>query len=264
MIPSSGLSYMVLGSSSSGNCTAVTDGTTMVLVDAGLPLGYISENLDRSFRDLSVSGVFVSHEHSDHIRSVIPLSRRYGCPIYASKPVMWVIDPKGVLKAVHIAGGETLSVGSMKVTPVPVSHDAIEPFGFLIEGGGRKLGIATDLGCFDEEFLQKFSDLDYLVIESNYDPDMLKRGPYPRDLKFRIEDRAGHLSNNQCGELLCRIAGPRLKQVVLAHLSEENNDPLLAIETNLSAICELETRPELWVSYPRTPTPLYGDPLRPP
>jgi phosphoribosyl 1,2-cyclic phosphodiesterase len=248
------LRFCVLGSSSSGNSTLITDDETSILIDAGLPVNYTVDNIERITGDTSLDAIFVSHEHSDHTRSIFPLARRLSCPVYVSSPVSWYLGRKEGIMVREITDRRPVEINGIKVTPFIVSHDAIDPFGFLIEGGGTSMGLITDLGCADEYVCQMLRDRDALVVESNYDLDMLVNGRYPNYLKKRIQDRKGHLSNQQCCDLLKEVVGPRTREIVLVHLSEENNDPLLALETSMEIQGSNGEGPNLHVSYPRHPT----------
>ncbi len=145
----------------------------------------------------------------------------------------------------------------MRITPFLVPHDAIDPFGFIVEGIGGSMGLITDLGNVSERIIDLLRNREGLVIESNHDTEMLQNGRYPSYLKRRIMDKKGHLSNQQCSDLLTQVVGPKTRDVVLVHLSEENNDPLLAIETSLEALHQKGHDVNLHVSYPKNPTQLY-------
>lgn len=244
--------FCVLGSSSAGNSTVVTEGSTTILIDAGLPVRYTADRIREITGNDSVQAIFVSHEHSDHTRNLFSLAKRYCCPVYLSSPVSWYLGKRNDIEVLEMKDGRTIETGGFRITPFIVSHDAIDPFGFVIEGSSRSLGLVTDLGCYDETTLDRLRDRDGLIIESNYDLDMLVNGRYPNYLKKRIQNGKGHLSNQQCRDLLKEIIGPRTREIVLAHLSEENNDPLLAIETSLEAVGE--GGPNLHISYPKHPT----------
>ncbi len=246
--------FCVLGSSSSGNSTLVANHDTAILMDAGLPLGYTTENIEKITGKVQLDGIFVSHEHSDHTRSLKPLARKFQCPVYLSTPVSWYIGRDDGLDIRELRDRWVVEVGSMKVTPFIVQHDAIDPYGFVVEDEYGSLGIVTDLGCYDESVCDILRNREGLIIESNYDLDMLVNGRYPNYLKKRIQNGKGHLSNQQCRDLLKSVVGDRTREIVLAHLSEENNDPLLAMETSLECLECLEAPPSLHVSYPRHPT----------
>jgi phosphoribosyl 1,2-cyclic phosphodiesterase len=252
-----GLSFSVLGSSSSGNCTLVTDGSTSILIDAGLPVRYTAKKVEEMTGSAEVQGIFVSHEHSDHTRNLFPLAKRFSCPAYLSPPVSWYLGSSNDIDVVEIKDGAPIEIGNLKVTPFLVPHDAIDPFGFIIEGRGGSMGLITDLGNASDRIVELLHDREGLVIESNHDTGMLENGRYPGYLKRRILDEKGHLSNQQCGDLLSRVVGPRTRDIVLVHLSEENNDPLLAIETSLEALQQNGYDADLHVSYPRNPTQLF-------
>ena len=248
------LRFCVLGSSSRGNSTLVMDGDTSILIDAGLPSRYLIEHIEKMTD--TIEGIFISHEHMDHVRSVVKLAKRYACPIYLSQSVHWYIDQDRELDAVYIVDGDRYEIGTLTITPITLPHDAIEPFGFLVETETERLGIATDLGHVDQDIIDRFTNLDFLVIESNYDPTMLEKGRYPRQLKDRIKEDNGHLSNQQCRDFLDIVVGERTSIVILSHLSEENNDPLLAIETSLPSVTGKGNEVLLRVSYPKMATPL--------
>ncbi|MDG6224512.1 MAG: MBL fold metallo-hydrolase [Candidatus Thermoplasmatota archaeon] len=248
------LSFTVLGSSSSGNSSLISFGGQNVLIDAGLPLNYTR----RIIKDLTtkdgLDAIFISHEHSDHIKGLKTLSKAYRAPIYASRSVGFLLDLHENARIEELRDRRCVDLDGLRITPFQVPHDALEPFGFIIEGGGSSIGIATDLGSAEGDVVEVLRDRDALVIESNYDPDMLMRGPYQYSLKRRIMNINGHLSNVQCRDLITRTIGERTREIVLAHLSEENNDPLLAMECCTSAIRDREIT-NLRLSYPRIPTP---------
>ena len=250
-----GLRFSVLGSSSKGNCTLVSGGSTTILIDSGLPSKYIHRNVRMLTGADNIEGIFISHEHGDHINSLGPVSRNYGCPVYLSSGVAFMLRENGIDNIIEVKADIPVDIGDLRVTPFCVQHDAIEPFGFLVESKGIRLGIATDLGMVGPDLIELLRGLDGLVIESNYDREMLARGPYPYPLKRRILDRKGHLSNIQCRDLIKTIIGPGTTDIVLAHLSEENNDPLIAAKECSKAVGGISDRCRLHISYPRYPTP---------
>ncbi|MFO8051665.1 MAG: MBL fold metallo-hydrolase [Thermoplasmatota archaeon] len=252
-----GLSFSVLGSSSSGNSTLVTDGSSTILLDAGLPVRYTVRMVEELTDGSGVDGIFVSHEHSDHTRNLFPLAKRFSCPVYLSPPVAWFMGSGHTAEVRELHDGRSVEVGEMKVVPFLVPHDAIDPFGFVVSSGESSMALITDLGNVDDGIVEVMRNRDGLVIESNHDTDMLMCGRYPKYLKRRIMDRKGHLSNQQCQELLERVIGPRTRNIVLVHLSEENNDPLLAMETSMEVVGSRDPPPELHISYPRDATSLF-------
>jgi phosphoribosyl 1,2-cyclic phosphodiesterase len=226
------MKFCIIASGSEGNCTLVEDSSgNGILVDAGMAMRRLAACLDSLNRDFSrVQAVLISHEHSDHLRGVAVLARHQDLPVYASAGTLSVIRrlfPPGM--PLHPINGETLSFGNLRVQAFNVSHDAAEAVGFLISEGDRRLVIATDLGMVDLGTLSFLQDCDAVVLEANHDLQMLLTGPYPWELKERIRGMFGHLSNDQAAQALLQVAGPRLRLVVLSHLSQENNLPDLAL-----------------------------------
>ena len=228
------MKFCILASGSEGNCTFVEDSQGhAVLVDAGLSMRRISDHLNKLGRDFgNILGVLISHEHADHLRGAAVLARRLDLPIYASNGTLSIIErflPDST--RLHSLNSCCQQFSSLKVEVFPVSHDAPETLGFVVSEGDRRLAIATDLGTVDMVALNWLKDCDAIVLEANHDLDMLIEGPYPWDLKQRIQSHLGHLSNQQAAEALAQIATPRLKRIVLAHLSQENNRPDIALES---------------------------------
>lgn len=252
-----GLSFSVLGSSSSGNSTLVTDGASSILLDAGLPVRYTVKMVEKLTGSIQIDGIFVSHEHSDHTRNLFPLAKRFSCPVYVSPPVSWYLGSDHGAEMIEITDGRPVAIGGMRITPFLVPHDAIDPFGFVVESDKGSLALITDLGTIDDRIVELLKNREGLVIESNHDVDMLMNGRYPGYLKRRIMDSKGHLSNKQCRELLEKVISPATRDIVLVHLSKENNDPLLAIETSMEALEGLASSSNLHISYPQDPTSLF-------
>lgn len=211
----------------------VSDGTTSVLVDAGLGASEIERRMAAHRLDPSaLDAIVVSHEHTDHIRGVGPLSRRHGLTTYfTEKTLNRAARQLGPLHEVKwFDCGATFSIGSLVIHPFSTSHDAVDPAGFTISAAGCKIGLATDLGIATHMVRQHLKDCSALVLEANHDVPMLEEGPYPWPLKQRIKGRTGHLSNEAARDLLHELLHDGLVQVVLAHLSETNNDPGKALE----------------------------------
>lgn len=220
--------FRVLGSGSSGNTTLVEAGGARVLVDAGLGPRELAERVQSAGVDpSSVDAILLSHEHQDHSRGAPGFSRKWGTRVAGSRGTYAAAG----LGASEIAGydvveaGVPYTVGGLTVTGVPLPHDAAQPFAFVIEGDGASLGHATDFGHVTQRMADAFRGCDALLIESNYDPAMLRDGPYPWSLKERILGRFGHLSNAEAAAYLQRDLGRFCRTVVLAHLSRQNNHP---------------------------------------
>lgn len=222
------LSVCVLASGSKGNATYVSDGETAILVDAGLSGIEIQRRMAAAGLDIqTLSAIVVSHEHSDHIRGVGVMARRYELDVYATQGTASAAAKQmgRIDRLHHIETGRPFAIGDLKVHPFSTSHDARDPAGFTISQNGRKVGIATDLGIATGMVKQHLSNCGVLVLEANHDPKMLTEGPYPWPLKQRIKSRTGHLSNPDSRMLLDEIKHDGLCHVILAHLSEVNNTP---------------------------------------
>ncbi|HSO19167.1 MAG TPA: MBL fold metallo-hydrolase, partial [Desulfosarcina sp.] len=223
----------MLASGSKGNCIYIGAGDKALLVDAGLSGREIERRLGQ--RHLSPDGLqalVVTHEHTDHIRGVGVLARRYRLPVYISAETeSAALSQLGRLPCIrYFRAGASFSVPPFTLHPFPVSHDAADPVGFTISRNGCRIGIATDLGVATGLVKDYLKDCHLLVIEANHDPDMLINGPYPWPLKQRIKSRNGHLSNDAAEDLLRAVMHTRLKHVVLGHLSETNNTSRRALE----------------------------------
>lgn len=228
-----------LASSSEGNCIYVGTKKTNVLVDCGVSAKRIENSL--SELDLTVpefDGILITHEHTDHIKGLGIIARRYGLPIFATgKTIDAIFDYKNLGKVdkslFHsIEADKPFEIGDMKVNASHIWHDAADPvcYSFYSEEG-VKASIATDLGDYDEYLVEKIYDSDILFVEANHDVNMLQVGRYPYYLKRRILGREGHLSNERCAELIEEVATQKTKKVYLGHLSKENNYEKLAYET---------------------------------
>ncbi|MDD2414474.1 MAG: MBL fold metallo-hydrolase [Eubacteriaceae bacterium] len=230
------MKFCSLFSGSSGNCLFVSQGNTRLLVDAGLS-GVRIEKALCSIDELpaGLTGILVTHEHRDHTHGVGVLSRRYDLPIYAN-PGTWDAMAPDLGK---IAGhnvrlfntGVPFDIGDLEIDSFPTSHDAKEPVSYGIGDGKHTLGIATDTGILTEALAQFLYGRELVVLESNHDAGMLETGPYPYPLKRRIAGEKGHLSNDVAGKAACDLVQSGVKEIVLAHLSQENNLPLLAYQT---------------------------------
>lgn len=206
-----------------------------MLFDAGLG-GREAERRLRSYgRDIrQTDAVIVSHEHWDHVCCAGVLNRMFGLPLYITRETLEAAAHDiGRIDRVHyFQAGDTLQFGEVAVETIPTPHDAADGVAFVVMVAGRRLGILTDVGHVFKALEELTASLDAVFIESNYDADMLENGPYPPFLKERIRGPAGHLSNAEAATLLRRWASKRLKWACLAHLSETNNSPELALETH--------------------------------
>lgn len=217
--------FASLGSGSRGNGTVVEIGGELILVDCGFTVKQAERRLARlDIRPGDLSAILVTHEHSDHAGGVAALAHKYAVPVYASfgtfKATGW--SWRGKVFDTHRPFG----IGNVKINPVTVPHDAREPTQFTFEHGDARVGIVSDLGHVTPFVCEQFSGCDAVLMESNYDVPMLLRGRYPESVKRRIASNLGHLSNEQAAAFLAQIAHGRL-QVVVGHVSEQNNHPEL-------------------------------------
>lgn len=226
-----------IASGSSGNCIYVGSDTTHLLVDVGISGKKTNEGLnglELSMED--INGILITHEHSDHIKGLGVLARKYGKNIYCTEGTK-----KAILKAkeigqvdealfVTVNSDNKLNIGDICVNPLHVSHDAADPVAYRFKCGNSKAAIVTDLGTYDEYTIQSLQGIDVLLLEANHDINMLQVGPYPYPLKQRILSDRGHLSNENAGRLLSSVLHDNMKEIILGHLSQENNYPNLAYE----------------------------------
>jgi phosphoribosyl 1,2-cyclic phosphodiesterase len=246
----------ILASGSAGNATLLETQRTTLLIDAGLG----RKELLRRFEALGrrqperVDGILITHEHTDHSNAVAQLARHWDCPAYLTEPThreivkMYAEDPENpgkkatIDRVEHIQPGERFQIGDIDINPFAIPHDAADPVGYAFRTNGTKIVIVTDLGYLPELVKQHLREADFLVLESNHDLEMLKVGPYPWHIKQRVMSRTGHLSNAIVSEFLAdaEVFDGRARHLVLAHLSEQNNNPEVA---RISAEEALNRRP---------------------
>ncbi len=233
------LNFISFGSGSSGNCYYLATETDRLLIDAGVGIRTLKKALhDNNIKLESINKVLVTHDHADHIKSVGVLGSDYGVDVYATSEVHNGIHRNYCVHkkvpgehAKVLAKGETVVIGDFTITPFSVPHDSSDNVGYRIEVDGVVFCLMTDVGHVTEEMKKHIGDANYLVLEANYDEEMLRVGNYPQYLKERIAGPTGHLSNKDCGEALANNATMELHHVWLCHLSEENNHPVLAQKT---------------------------------
>jgi phosphoribosyl 1,2-cyclic phosphodiesterase len=237
----------VLSSGSAGNAILVEADGTCVLIDAGLQPRDLSRRMQRSAgsaRLEDVGAILCTHEHGDHGGGV-PALASAGLAVYATEGTSRALGLGGALT---IAAGSRFTVGALTVEPVAMPHDASEPVGFIVDDGDGRAGFITDCGHPAASVAAAFASCDVLLLETNYDHDLLRAGPYPPGLKRRIAGRHGHLSNGDAAELLRMMRPPRLQVLILAHLSEENNQPRLARTTVERTLRDIGARPRVLVA----------------
>jgi phosphoribosyl 1,2-cyclic phosphodiesterase len=237
------IKFCSLYSGSSGNAIFLSTDKVKILIDAGLSGKKIEKalvSIDENPSDLSA--ILVTHEHSDHIKGIGVLSRRYDVPLYANE-LTWssMGDSIGNISMENIKyfeTGEIFEICDLSIEPFPIPHDAGEPVGFNFYLGRRKITVATDIGHVDMELTGYMEGSDLLLLEANHDTEMLKVGPYPQWLKMRILGERGHLSNETAGDVITAMAEKGTRNFLLGHLSRENNFPELAYQTVCNALTE--------------------------
>ena len=235
-----------IASGSSGNCIYVGSDQTNLLVDAGVSAKRIENGLNGiDILPDTIQGILITHEHSDHVQGLGILARRYHIPIYSTFETATSIQNIKSLGAIpkelfhHITPNQAFMINDIEVEPFSTSHDASNPVCYTMQANGKKVGLATDLGKYDDYILSKLDSSEILFIEANHDVNMLMVGKYPYYLKQRILGDRGHLSNETSADLISKLIHPNLKHILLAHLSKENNYEELAYET---VCCELMSR----------------------
>lgn len=236
------MKLLSIASGSSGNCIYAGNDNTHILIDVGISKKRIEEGLNKIGLTLSdINGILVTHEHSDHIKSLGVVLRKYDIPVFSAKETIEEIFKEGKIGEVdstlfkEVSKDTKFMVKDLTVSPFGVPHDAANPLAYRIKDKSgsteKNIAIATDMGCYNDYIIENLNNLDALLIEANHDVRMLQTGSYPYYLKQRILGNSGHLCNEACGSLLDKILNPKLKKVFLGHLSHENNYPELALES---------------------------------
>jgi len=246
----------VLASGSKGNCAVVANSSTRILVDAGLSCKETLKRLALAGEDPEqISAILITHEHNDHVQGLAVLARKLKVPVYMtgathqawkrwSRKVQYKDEPEKAKldRLEHFESGRKFSIGSIDVQPFTISHDAVDPCGFVFTIEGVRVGFVTDLGQMTRNVADRLKACDGLLIESNHDTEMLRNGPYPWSVKQRVMSRVGHLSNEALARFFAEDYDGGAAFIVLAHLSENNNLPELAQH---SAEAVLQTRRNL-------------------
>ncbi len=230
------LKFCSLYSGSSGNCLFVSSTHTNILVDCGTSCKKICEGLasiDSSIED--IDAILVTHEHSDHVQSLGMISKKFNIPVYANLET-WNAMEKQKEKVSenninYFTNDEDFTLNDLTIHPFSTPHDAANPCGFNIHNGKKKLSIATDLGHMDNSIFKQLEKSSFILLEANYEPEVLKMSKYPYHLKQRIAGPNGHLSNQTAGKTIAALMKKDLKQVLLGHLSKESNFPELAYKS---------------------------------
>ena len=236
--------FASLGSGSKGNALLIEVNDTSVLLDCGFGPDEVTSRMSRlGVEAADLDAIIVTHEHSDHGGGVAKLASRYELPVYLTRGTLSALGAEGraIAKSAFIDAYTPFAIGAIEVRPYTVPHDAREPVQFVLSDGALRLGVLTDTGQPTPHIVQSLSGVDALVLECNYDPDMLLNGPYPAWLKDRIAGPLGHLANEASAEIVRAMDCSRLKHVIAAHLSQQNNTPELALAALAGALnCEPE------------------------
>lgn len=230
------MDFCTIASGSSGNSLFMGTEHTKILIDAGVSGKRILEGLEKlSIAGDQIDALFITHEHIDHVKGAGVFSRKFDVPIYATMETWDAME--GSLGKIaprnkrFVYEGEPCVINDLCVKPFAIPHDAAAPVGYSVFAGEKKITVATDIGHVTDTIRENITDSDILLLESNHDEDMVKKGRYPWNLKQRILGERGHLSNRTAGALLAEVMSGKMKHIFLGHLSEENNSPYLAYET---------------------------------
>lgn len=244
--------FLSLSSGSNGNCYYIGNERTALLIDAGIGPRTIKKRLAEKGLDLArVELVLVTHDHIDHVKGLAPLAERYNinllmtAKLYSALLNFRAVGPRIADYATRVETGQEYNYKDFCITPFIVPHDATQTLGYRIVAEGIRIVLITDAGAVTEEILHYGTDVDVLIIEANYNPDMLAAGPYTADLKRRISNGRGHLSNGECGAALQEIigrSGRPPKHIFLCHLSENNNTPEIALNEVSGALASCGVR----------------------
>ena len=236
------LNFCSLFSSSDGNCLLAQSEDTNLLIDAGVSGKKIEEALESIHIPIEkIDAILVTHEHIDHIRSLGTISKKYHIPVYANEKT-WNAMPDQKKKIAEenqklFCIENEFEIGNFKIFPFSIPHDAVDPCGFNLSCNGKKLSIATDLGHIPPHIFHLLESSSFIMLESNYDKEVLRCCSYPYSLKKRIDGPNGHLSNEMAGKTISYLLKSGLSKVMLGHLSKENNFPELAYQTVVDELC---------------------------
>jgi phosphoribosyl 1,2-cyclic phosphodiesterase len=227
--------FFIIASGSKGNSIFIETDYTRLLIDAGISANKIAEKLESyEIEPQTIDAIVLTHSHTDHVRGVGRFSKRYGVPIYAHPETLDSVTNLLKQNQGLVPWYQAFQIKDIRLKPFKLSHDCEPTFGYLIEDNYKSLAICTDLGVATNNVKETLHHANSIILESNHDTDMLIMGRYPYYLKERISSRVGHLSNYEAGNLLRAVIHTGIQQVILGHLSDENNTPQMALETVLS------------------------------
>jgi len=250
------LIFNCVASGSSGNCYFLQNGNHIVFVDIGIPLKNILSNVDISVFEEKQVHLFITHEHHDHIAGIKPFINKFAPKVYTSEGTAAAISLKGVDTSAFfiLEGGCEYDLEGFSAIPFHITHDSAEPFGYRFTFGEKVVTFATDFGTATKDVENFLCCTDLLVLESNYEPEMLAKGPYPKYLQARISSHKGHLSNRDALKLISSVCDTGIGRIFLAHVSDENNDYELL--EKYAGFCSINYKIQTEVL--RRETPLFG------
>lgn len=238
------LRFASLGSGSKGNATLIESGQTRLLLDCGYSVAQLEYRIQRlGLTAEALTAIVVTHEHADHIGGVARLSRKYRLPVWLTVGTLNAARDRDFHTVECFHAHDLFAIGDIELHPFPVPHDAREPCQFVFSDGDLRLGVLTDTGHITPHIQRSLDGCDALLLECNYDPEMLAKGPYPPPLKQRVGGHLGHLANEQAGELLSRMDTGRLRHLIGMHVSEKNNTSDLARRT----LCQAMGSTDEWI-----------------
>ncbi len=228
----------VLGSGSSGNCTWLGTSRTSLLIDLGFGPRSLARRMKQAgLENAPVDAILLTHGHADHVKGVACFAERHQVPVFMNIGTREEVPELASLdRWEEFQPGVPFTIGDLTVEPFTVSHDSAQPVGFRFQGEGIRGALATDLGEISMPVANRLQQCDWLVLESNHDEDLLKLGPYPWNLKQRVLSRLGHLSTSEVGRFLSNGFDGQARHLLLAHLSQQNNDPLIALRCARQAL----------------------------
>ena len=225
------ISFASLNSGSNGNCYYIENEEDAILVDAGISCRETEKRMARLGLSMTkIRAIFVSHEHTDHIRGIEVIAQKYRLPVYITELTLkssGIVLESDLVRS--LSAHQSVAIGELMITPFPKSHDASEPHSFTVKYKGLTVGVFTDIGFPCEHVTRYFSECHAAFLEANYDDDMLENGRYPYHLKSRIRGLKGHLSNKQAFDLFIGN-GTHMSHLLLSHLSRDNNDPAMVMK----------------------------------
>lgn len=225
----------ILGSGSSGNCSFIEVANKKILIDVGYSAKKVNEKLATINEKLeNIDAIFITHDHSDHMKSMGIISRKYKTPIYIHKKSLNnILHKVGKLDMnnIHLLDERKVFLDNVIIENFDVMHDSAHNLGYSFTYQNKKLSFVTDIGKVSNIVREACKNSDFLAFESNYDNNMLLNGPYSWTLKNRVKSNVGHISNDESAKFICSISNNILKKVFLLHLSQENNKPEIAFKT---------------------------------